>query len=127
MHIIPSFVPWTFQLCFWWFQGLVDLLPYNPETDTVSSFTIQAGSLHPGGMKYPQIATWVCIPLLTCHGAHATNSAHSDTGLQLDEDPGFSKIWQVLGPFEIGTRGMWFLSITKQQSLTWFIRIILGG
>ncbi|EFR01159.1 hypothetical protein MGYG_04163 [Nannizzia gypsea CBS 118893] len=105
MHIIPSFVLWTFHLCSRWIHGFADLLPHNSATDTVGSFTVQTGLLHPGGMKYYQIATWVCIPLLTCHGVDATtNSADRGPELQFDEDSSFSKTWQVLGPFEIGTR-----------------------
>ncbi|KMQ47383.1 Alpha/Beta hydrolase fold [Trichophyton rubrum] len=103
MHIMPSFVLWTFHLCSQWFQGLPDLLPHISDTEPVNNFASQTGLLHPGGMKYFQIAPWVCIPLLTCRGVDATNSADSGSDLQLNESP-FSKNWQVLGPFEIGTR-----------------------
>lgn len=101
---MPSFVLWTFHLCSQWFQGLPDLLPHISDTEPVNNFASQTGLLHPGGMKYFQIAPWVCIPLLTCRGVDATNSADSGSDLQLNESP-FSKNWQVLGPFEIGTRG----------------------
>ncbi|KAK2871611.1 hypothetical protein FQN49_003014 [Arthroderma sp. PD_2] len=53
-------------------------------------------------MRYSQIAAWTCIPLLTC-GADATNSADNHS-LQIAEAPFFSELWEVLGPFETGTR-----------------------
>ncbi|KAM5464747.1 hypothetical protein MauCBS54593_006840 [Microsporum audouinii] len=97
---MPAFL-WTLSVCSQWLQGLTNLSPHTLGTNTFNSFV---GTGYLGSMRYSQIATWVCIPLLTCRGVDAVSSAKDDPDPLLDDEPSFSKTWQVLGPFEIGTR-----------------------
>ncbi|KAF3479564.1 uncharacterized protein GIQ15_06540 [Arthroderma uncinatum] len=103
---MPASVVWTCNLLSQWFYGLADSFPSQFGVDTLNNFANTAGFVQQGNMKYSQIATWACIPLLTCHGVDAANPADNVPNLEtMEQDtPFFSKEWQVLGPFEIGTR-----------------------